>query len=66
MSRAFVVLALGHRDEALVLLRQSIAEGMAPPFQRWRNRFELVPLWATRRSRRWFTSGNKVREEMLF
>jgi len=45
MARALVLTALRQHDEALALLRQSIAEGMAPPFQRWRNRFELVPLW---------------------
>jgi len=44
MSRAFVFVALGRRDEAFILLREAIAEGMAPPFQRWRNRFELAPL----------------------
>jgi tetratricopeptide (TPR) repeat protein len=44
MSRAFILVALGRRAESIALLRQAIAEGMAPPFQRWRNRFELVPL----------------------
>ena len=44
MSRAFIMLALGHREEALELLRQSIGEGMAPTFQMWWSRYELEPL----------------------
>jgi hypothetical protein len=44
MTRAFVVLAQGHRAEALALLRQSIGEGMAPTFQSWLSRYELASL----------------------
>jgi tetratricopeptide (TPR) repeat protein/TolB-like protein len=44
MDRAFVVLASGDRQGALRLLRQSMVEGVAPPWNAWYIRYELAPL----------------------
>lgn len=43
-ERAFVHLALGRREQALVLLRQAMAEGRTPAWNGWFLRFELQPL----------------------
>jgi DNA-binding SARP family transcriptional activator len=41
---AFIMLARGDRDRAVVLLQQAQAEGIAPAWKAWHQRFELWPL----------------------